>query len=81
MAKIPEKIKQKLVLLPDSAGVYLMKNTSGKVIYVGKSKVLKNRVRSYFRGNPADTKTKELVRKITDLDYIVTSTEEQALIL
>ena len=81
MAKVPKKIKDKLILLPDSAGVYIYRNSSDKVIYVGKSKVLKNRVRSYFSGKPADGKTQELVSKIADLDYIVTTTEEQALIL
>lgn len=74
-------LSQKLKLLPDSAGVYLMKNTAGKVIYVGKAKNLKNRVRSYFSGTPAEAKTRELVGKIADLDYILTSTEEQALVL
>lgn len=75
------QIKQKLSLLPGSPGVYLMKDSSNNVIYVGKSKNIKNRVRSYFSGIPADPKTIELVKKITDLDYILTKTEEQALIL
>ncbi len=81
MPSIPDNIKQKLILLPESAGVYLMKNAAGKVIYVGKAKVLKHRVRSYFTGSAADAKTRELVSKIADLDYILTSTEEQALVL
>ncbi|MDO9578234.1 MAG: excinuclease ABC subunit UvrC [Candidatus Cloacimonadales bacterium] len=76
-----DKIKQKLALLPDSPGVYLMLNASEKVIYVGKAKVLKNRVRSYFSGSVADNKTRELVSKIVDLDYFLTETEEQALVL
>jgi excinuclease ABC subunit C len=81
MLKISDELKQRLSLLPESAGVYLMKNARGKVIYVGKAKILKNRIRSYFSGNPTDAKTKELVSKICDLDYILTSTEEQALVL
>ena len=81
MVKNNSQIKQKLSLLPDSPGVYLMMNSAEDVIYVGKSKNLKNRVRSYFLGIPADSKTKDLVKKITDFDYILTKTEEQALIL
>ncbi|HPR17633.1 MAG TPA: excinuclease ABC subunit UvrC [Candidatus Cloacimonadota bacterium] len=76
-----DNLKQKLALLPDSPGVYLMKNADGKVIYVGKAKVLKNRVRSYFSGIPTELKTRELVSKIVDLDYFLTQTEEQAFIL
>lgn len=75
------KIKTTLQLLPDSAGVYLMKNSDDKVIYIGKAKNLKNRVRSYFMANLADLKTRELVSKICDIDYILTTTEEQALVL
>jgi excinuclease ABC subunit C len=81
IAKNNPQIKQKLALLPDSPGVYLMTNSTEDVIYVGKSKNLKNRVRSYFSGTPVDTKTNDLVKKITDFDYILTKTEEQALIL
>jgi excinuclease ABC subunit C len=81
MPSISDKIKQKLALLPASPGVYLMMNSAGKVIYVGKAKVLKNRVRSYFSGKYSDNKTRELASKITELDYILTETEEQALIL
>ncbi|MCK4653845.1 MAG: excinuclease ABC subunit UvrC [Candidatus Cloacimonetes bacterium] len=81
MSEVSEKIKQKLVLLPDSPGVYIMKNSGGKIIYVGKAKILKNRVRSYFSGTPVDVKTRELVTKIADFEYILTKTEEQALVL
>lgn len=73
-------LKQKLSLLPDSPGVYLMKNTADKVIYVGKAKVLKNRVRSYFTGSH-DQKTQKLVSEIADFEYILTSSEVEALIL
>ncbi len=81
MQKISKKIKQKLTLLPVSPGVYIMKNASDKIIYIGKAKVLRNRVRSYFTGSPTDPKTEEMVSKIADLDYILTKTEDQALVL
>ncbi len=76
-----QKIKTKLSLLPNKPGVYLMKNQATSIIYVGKAKVLKNRVRSYFSGTPADEKTRELVSRIKDFDYIITNNEEEALIL
>ncbi|OQX72016.1 MAG: excinuclease ABC subunit C [Candidatus Cloacimonas sp. 4484_275] len=81
MAEISQKIKDKLALLPEKPGVYLMKNSSGKIIYVGKSKNLKHRVRSYFSGTPSDNKTMELVAHINDFDYIITTTEVEALLL
>ncbi len=81
METINEKIQTKLKLLTAKPGVYLMKNRSGKIIYVGKAKVLKNRVRSYFTGTPSDEKTRELVTKIVDFDYIITTTEKEALLL
>lgn len=73
-------IKEKLALLPDKPGCYLMKNTEGIVIYVGKAKVLKNRVRSYFTGSH-DGKTQRLVQEIADFEYIVTSSPMEALLL
>jgi excinuclease ABC subunit C len=73
-----EKIKQKIAMLPESSGVYLMKNSNGKIIYIGKAKVLKYRVRSYFGSNP-DAKTKKLVSQIADFDYIITDSEQDAL--
>jgi len=66
-----ELIKHKLSLLPDQPGCYLMKNEEGTIIYVGKAKVLKNRVRSYFTGSH-DAKTQRLVMDIRDFEYIVT---------
>lgn len=81
MGKNKEKIKLKLSLLPAKPGVYIMKNTTDKIIYVGKAKVLKNRVRSYFSGVPTDEKTRELVSKIWDFDYIITNTEKEAFLL
>lgn len=73
-----EKIRQKLTILPESSGVYLMKNSSGKIIYIGKAKVLKYRIRSYF-GTNQDSKTKKLVSQIADFDYIITESEQDAL--
>ena len=81
MAKVTQKIKDKLALLPAKPGVYQMKNGSDKIIYIGKSKNLKNRIRSYFSGKPSDNKTAELVKRIEDLEYIITGSEEQALLL
>ncbi|WP_102335710.1 excinuclease ABC subunit UvrC [Salimicrobium jeotgali] len=73
-------ISEKLAVLPDQPGCYLMKDRHGTIIYVGKSKVLKNRVRSYFTG-AHDGKTQRLVSEITDFEYIVTTSEIEALIL
>ncbi|MCK8489967.1 excinuclease ABC subunit UvrC [Paenibacillus sp. MBLB2552] len=75
-----ERIQHKLALLPDSPGCYLMKNKEGTIIYVGKAKVLKNRVRSYFTGSH-DGKTQLLVSEIRDFEYIVTGSNMEALIL
>ncbi|WP_144510990.1 excinuclease ABC subunit UvrC [Bacillus sp. FJAT-22090] len=73
-------IQQKCAILPDDPGCYLMKDRQGTIIYVGKAKVLKNRVRSYFTGSH-DGKTQRLVQEIVDFEYIVTSSELEALIL
>ena len=73
-------IKDKLKTLPTKPGCYLMKDKNGKVIYVGKAIVLKNRVNSYFRG-AHDYKTTKLVSNICDFDYIVVDSEKEALIL
>ncbi|QIL50674.1 excinuclease ABC subunit UvrC [Weissella coleopterorum] len=75
-----EHIEQKLALLPDLPGSYQMKDLNGKIIYVGKAKSLKNRVRSYFKSEH-DGKTAELVRNIADFDFIVTSSEKESLLL
>lgn len=74
------QLKEKLEILPDQPGCYLMKDKQGTVIYVGKAKVLKNRVRSYFTGSH-DGKTLRLINEIVDLEYIVTSSNLEALIL
>lgn len=75
-----KQLKEKLALLPDQPGCYLMKDRQQTVIYVGKAKVLKNRVRSYFTGSH-DAKTQRLVTEIEDFEYIVTSSNLEALIL
>ncbi|GAA5416281.1 uvrABC system protein C [Paraliobacillus ryukyuensis] len=75
-----DKIREKLAVLPAQPGCYLMKDKHGTIIYVGKSKLLKNRVRSYFTG-ANDQKTQRLVQEIVDFEYIVTSSEIEALIL
>lgn len=71
-----------LKVLPDKPGVYLMKNTLGEVIYVGKAKVLKNRVRQYFQNSKNHSeKVKAMVKNISEFEYIVTDSEMEALIL
>ncbi|WP_044894571.1 excinuclease ABC subunit UvrC [Bacillus alveayuensis] len=75
-----DHLKEKLAILPEQPGCYLMKDKNGTVIYVGKAKVLKNRVRSYFTGTH-DGKTLRLVNEIADFEYIVTSSNLEALIL
>ena len=78
--RVNERIKNKLALLPDQPGCYLMKDKNGTIIYVGKAKILKNRVRSYFTGSH-DTKTERLVSEIEDFEYIVTESNIEALLL
>ena len=80
---LPEDLRLKLDALPTDPGVYVMKKSDGQIIYVGKAKNLRNRVRSYFRENDGDGRRhfKALVRNIADLDYIITGTEQEALIL
>ena len=67
--------------MPDSPGVYIMKDARGRVIYVGKAKSLPKRVVTYFQQGPASVKTTRLVRHVVDLEYMVTGTEKEALIL
>ena len=74
-------LQEKLKEIPSSPGVYLHKDAAGKVIYVGKAKNLRSRVRSYFRARPFDRKTDALVGQIADLEFIVTDNEVEALIL
>lgn len=75
-----ELVENKLQLLPRMPGCYLMKNSDKKIIYIGKAKNLKNRVRSYFRGKK-EGKTALLVEEITDFEYIVTDSDKEALLL
>ncbi|MBN1568414.1 MAG: excinuclease ABC subunit UvrC [Acidobacteria bacterium] len=75
-------LQQKVDHLPAEPGVYLYKNSEGKIIYVGKARSLRQRVRSYFQeSRPLDAKTQHLVAEIADLEYIVTDNEVEALIL
>jgi excinuclease ABC subunit C len=75
-------LEEKLQNLPTAPGVYLHKNADGKIIYVGKAKNLKNRVRSYFQNSRNhDAKTRELVKRIADLEFIVVDNEVEALVL
>lgn len=75
-----QHIENKLKLLPDQPGCYLMKDVNGKIIYVGKAKNLKNRVRSYFKSSH-EGKTAKLVSEIRDFETIVTSTDKEAFLL
>lgn len=75
-----EQIKEHLKLLPDKPGCYLMKDKNGKIIYVGKAKILKNRVKSYFTG-AHNLKTTKLVSEIDDFEYIITKSEMESLVL
>jgi len=77
-----QNLQDKIAQLPQKPGVYIYKNDNDIIIYVGKAIKLKNRVKSYFvQGKQRDAKTKALVAKISDLEYIVTDTEAEALIL
>ncbi len=80
---ISENLRLKLDALPKDPGIYLMKRKDGEIIYVGKAKNLRNRVRSYFRDESHDGRRqfRALVQNIADLDCIVTATEQEALIL
>ncbi len=75
-------LEEKIKSLPSNAGVYIHKNADGKIIYVGKAKNLKNRVRSYFQSNKnTDAKTRELKKRIADFEFIVVDNEVEALVL
>lgn len=75
-------IEEKLKLLPDKPGVYIMKDSSGKIIYVGKAVILKNRVRQYFQNQSNQLpKVRTMIKHVADFEYIVTDTELEALIL
>ncbi len=74
-------IEEKLKTLPTAAGIYIHKNANGKIIYVGKAKNLKNRVRSYFQSSRTDWKTSQLKKHIADFEFIVVDNEVEALVL
>lgn len=75
-------LEEKLKTLPTSSGVYIHKNADGKIIYVGKAKNLRNRVRQYFHSSRNhDPKTRELVKRIRDFEFIVVDSEVEALVL
>ncbi|MBQ2714184.1 MAG: excinuclease ABC subunit UvrC [Clostridia bacterium] len=76
-----KKIAEKLKTLPNSSGVYIMLDNSGEIIYVGKARVLKNRVRQYFQNSDKPIKVQAMVAKIEDFRYIITQNEVDALIL
>ncbi|GAB6282260.1 MAG: excinuclease ABC subunit UvrC [Ignavibacterium sp.] len=76
-----ESLNSKLNNLPDSPGIYQFINTQGKIIYVGKAKNLKSRVKSYFNNSQTSPKTLALVNKISDIDLILTDNELEALVL
>src|SRR5918912_1882128 len=79
---MPVTLAEKLKNLPTAPGVYLHKDDAGKIIYVGRAKNLRNRVRPYFQsGRGHDSKTRQLVRRIADLEFIVTDNEVEALVL
>ena len=77
---ISKLLEDKLALLPDQPGCYIMKDHQGSILYVGKAKVLKNRVRSYFHG-VHDHKTTRLVQHIHDFEFIATDSEKESLLL
>ena len=79
---IPERVREKLKLLPENPGVYIMKDAAGKIIYVGKAVVLKNRVRQYFQSQRNHTpKVRAMVANVADFETIMTTSEVEALIL
>jgi len=74
-------IQEELKKIPDNPGVYMMKNTFNEVIYVGKAKNLKKRVRQYFQSKNHSTKIQNMIRNINEFEYIMTDNEVEALIL
>ncbi|MFW6329588.1 MAG: GIY-YIG nuclease family protein, partial [Alkalispirochaetaceae bacterium] len=80
MAEDLTRIRDQIRHFPRTSGVYIMRDQEQRVIYVGKAKNLRSRVRSYFSGD-RDVKTRHLVSKIESIDYLVTSNEYEALLL
>ena len=82
MRPVPPLVAEKLAQLPESPGVYLMKDDRGKIIYIGKAKILKNRVKSYFAEGPKEHRAAVLLAPVVaDIDWIVTNSELSALVL
>ena len=79
--QVISRLKSQSNRLPNKPGVYIMSNDNDKVIYVGKAKGLKNRVRSYFTPKPANEKVEAILKEIVSIDTTVTITEREALIL
>jgi excinuclease ABC subunit C len=75
------RLKKKIENLTSLPGVYLFLNSSNKIIYIGKARNIKNRVKTYFSSTPLSAKIEALVNKISDLEVIVTDNEIEALIL
>ena len=77
-----ERLRKKAMALPPEPGVYLMKNAAGKIIYIGKAKVLRNRVSQYFGSQANHTaKVRKMVQNVSDFDYIIVKSEFEALVL
>ncbi|UQZ87907.1 excinuclease ABC subunit C [Deltaproteobacteria bacterium Smac51] len=76
-----EQLRQKALSLPNSPGVYLMKDENGEVLYVGKAKILPRRVSSYFQKEPPSARISLMVSRVSDFDFVVTATEKESLIL
>ena len=81
MADVSEHIKSILQRIPQKPGVYQYFNTEGTIIYVGKAKNLHRRVNSYFQKDQQTNKTRQLVRHIADIKYIVVDSEQDAFLL
>jgi excinuclease ABC subunit C len=79
--QISEALKNKIGLLPDKSGVYIMRNAGGHIIYIGKAAVLKNRVRQYFFNTQKNQKVAAMVEAVADFDYVITLSEKDALSL
>ena len=76
-----QKLLEKAKILPTKPGCYLMKDKSGKILYVGKAKNLRNRVKSYFLKSDKTPKTQMLVSKIYDFDFMITDSDTEAFVL
>lgn len=81
MVKISEKISTKIKFLPEQAGIYIWKDKHDNIIYIGKAKNLKNRIKSYLVDTEKDLKTQLLLENISDLEYIIVNSEAEAFIL